>query len=142
MRADFTEARRYAPAILFLAEIDSIGSREMIGGDHNLVCQTDVINALLEQIHGIDTVEPVIVIAATTYLERVDPALRRAGRLDTSGASTYCQPSGDRLRMCARRDLSQLPRVPCRRVRFLSCAEEPQPDGKCPTRQDLQHPGP
>jgi AAA+ superfamily predicted ATPase len=82
MRADFSEARRYAPAILFLDEIDSIGSRELIGGDHNSSYQTDVINALLEQIQGIATVDPVIVIAATNYLERVDPALRRAGRLD------------------------------------------------------------
>lgn len=82
MRADFSEARRYAPAILFLDEIDSIGSRELIGGDRNIIYQTDVINALLEQIQGITTVDPVIVIAATNYLDRVDPALRRAGRLD------------------------------------------------------------
>ena len=33
MRADFTEARRYAPAILFIDELDSIGSREQLGGD-------------------------------------------------------------------------------------------------------------
>jgi ATP-dependent Zn protease len=82
MRADFTEARRYAPAILFLDEIDSIGSREQLSGDRNVVYQTEVINALLEQIQGINTVEPVIVIAATNHLEKVDPALRRAGRLD------------------------------------------------------------
>jgi AAA+ superfamily predicted ATPase len=82
MRADFTEARRYAPAILFIDEIDSIGSREMLGGDRNVIYQTEVINALLEQIQGIDTADPVIVIGATNYLERVDPALRRSGRLD------------------------------------------------------------
>jgi AAA+ superfamily predicted ATPase len=82
MRADFTEARRYAPAILFIDEIDSIGSRQMLGGDRNIIYQTEVINALLEQIQGINTVDPVIVIGATNYLERVDPALRRSGRLD------------------------------------------------------------
>ena len=82
MRADFTEARRYAPAILFLDEIDSIGSREQLTGQDNSVYQTDVINALLEQIQGINTVDPVVVIAATNYPEKVDPALRRAGRLD------------------------------------------------------------
>ena len=82
MRASFTEARRFAPAILFLDEIDSIGSRELLGGDHNVIYQTEVINSLLEQIQGILTVDPVIVIAATNYPERVDPALRRAGRLD------------------------------------------------------------
>jgi hypothetical protein len=81
MRADFAEAHRYAPAILFIDEIDSIGSREMLS-DQNAVYQTDVINALLEQIQGISTTGTVIVIGATNYLDKVDPALRRAGRLD------------------------------------------------------------
>jgi AAA+ superfamily predicted ATPase len=81
MRADFNEARRYAPSILFLDEIDSIGNRENLD-DRNAVYQTDVINALLAEIQGIDTNDPVIVVAATNYVDRVDPALRRAGRLD------------------------------------------------------------
>jgi AAA+ superfamily predicted ATPase len=81
MRADFAEAHRYAPAILFIDEIDSIGSRENLE-DRNAVYQTEVINALLEQIQGIDTTGSVVVIGATNYLEKVDPALRRAGRLD------------------------------------------------------------
>jgi ATP-dependent Zn protease len=81
MRADFAEAHRYAPAILFLDEIDSIGSRENLT-DTNALYQTEVINALLEEIQGINTTDSVIVIGATNYLERVDPALRRAGRLD------------------------------------------------------------
>jgi len=82
MRADFDEARRYAPAILFIDEIDSIGSRDRLGGDHNAVYQTDVINALLAEIQGFETDEPVVVIGATNYPDNVDPALRRAGRLD------------------------------------------------------------
>jgi AAA+ superfamily predicted ATPase len=81
MRSDFAEARRYAPAILFLDEIDSIGNRELLTGPVTQY-QTEVINALLEQIQGIDTTEPVIVIGATNYADKVDPALRRAGRLD------------------------------------------------------------
>jgi len=81
MRADFAEAHRYAPAILFIDEIDSIGSRENLQ-DRNAVYQTEVINALLEQIQGIGTTGSVIVIGATNYLDKVDPALRRAGRLD------------------------------------------------------------
>ncbi len=81
MRADFAEARRYAPAIMFIDEIDSIGSRDQLSGQ-NSVYQTDVINALLEEIQGIESTETVIVIGATNYLEKVDPALRRAGRLD------------------------------------------------------------
>jgi ATP-dependent Zn protease len=81
MRADFAEAHRYAPAILFIDEIDSIGSRENLD-DRNGVYQTEVINALLEQIQGINTTGAVIVVGATNYLEKVDPALRRSGRLD------------------------------------------------------------
>jgi ATP-dependent Zn protease len=81
MRADFAEARRYAPAILFIDEIDSIGSREQLAGG-NAQYQTDVINALLEEIQGIASTGSVIVIGATNYLDKVDPALRRAGRLD------------------------------------------------------------
>ncbi len=81
MRADFAEARRYAPAILFIDEIDSIGSRENLEGS-NAQYQTEVINALLEELQSISITDAVIVIAATNYLERVDPALRRAGRLD------------------------------------------------------------
>jgi ATP-dependent Zn protease len=81
MRADFTEARRFAPAILFIDEIDSIGNRERLSG-HSAQYQTEVVNALLEQMQGFDTSAPVIVIGATNYVDNVDPALRRAGRLD------------------------------------------------------------
>lgn len=81
MRADFAAARRYAPAILFIDEIDSVGNRQQLEGP-NAMYQTEVINALLEQIQGIDSTGSVIVIGATNYAEKVDPALRRAGRLD------------------------------------------------------------
>lgn len=84
MRATFAEARRYAPSILFIDEIDSIGSRERMtaANYHGAQYQTEVVNCLLEQIQGFDVSEPVIVIAATNHPENVDPALRRAGRLD------------------------------------------------------------
>ncbi len=81
MRATFSEARRYAPAILFIDEIDSIGNRDQFSGS-NSIYQTEVVNGLLEQIQGMDEQEPVIVIGATNFLDKVDPALRRAGRLD------------------------------------------------------------
>jgi ATP-dependent Zn protease len=81
MRADFVEARRYAPAILFIDEVDSIGSREQLTGSAQQY-QTEVINALLELIQGFEVEAPVVVMAATNYLDKVDPALRRPGRLD------------------------------------------------------------
>lgn len=81
MRADFAQARRFAPSILFIDEIDSIGSREVFEG-HNTQYMTEVVNALLELISGLDPEAPVIVIGATNHADRVDPALKRAGRLD------------------------------------------------------------
>ncbi len=81
MRQTFAEARRYAPAILFIDEIDSIGNREQFAGP-NSIYQTEVVNALLEQLQGMDPSEPVMVIGATNHVDKVDPALRRAGRLD------------------------------------------------------------
>ncbi len=81
MRSDFAQARRFAPAILFIDEIDSIGSRELVSGD-NAQYHIEVVNALLEQMQGMDPTAPVIVLAATNHPDRIDPALRRAGRLD------------------------------------------------------------
>jgi ATP-dependent Zn protease len=88
IRADFAAARRYSPAILFIDEIDSIGNRELLSGS-NAVYQTDVINALLEEMSGFDSSSPIVVIGATNFPERVDPALRRAGRLDRTVTIPY-----------------------------------------------------
>lgn len=82
IRRTFSEARRYAPSILFIDEIDSLGSREQFSRDNNNVYQTEVVNAVLEQMQGIDPSAPVFVIGATNHEDHVDPALRRAGRLD------------------------------------------------------------
>ena len=82
IRKTFTEARDYAPSILFIDEIDSLGSREQMAGDTNSIYQTDIINAVLEQMQGLDPTAPVFVIGATNHEDRVDPALRRSGRLD------------------------------------------------------------
>jgi ATP-dependent Zn protease len=82
IRRTFREARDFAPSILFIDEIDGLGSREMLTGDNNSIYQTEVINAVLEQMQGIDPLAPVVVIGATNHEDRVDPALRRSGRLD------------------------------------------------------------
>lgn len=82
IRRTFSEARRYSPSILFIDEIDSIGNREDFAGTNNSVYQTEIVNALLEQMQGLDPEAPVFVIGATNLEERIDPALRRAGRLD------------------------------------------------------------
>jgi ATP-dependent Zn protease len=81
IRKTFAEARRYAPTILFIDEIDSIGNRETFTG-YAAQYSTEVVNALLEQMQGVDPNAPVFVIGATNHEDRVDPALRRSGRLD------------------------------------------------------------
>ena len=74
----FAAARDIAPCIIFIDEIDMIaGRRDRAGAD------TSAVNTLLTNLDGLQAAaEPVFVIAATNYPERLDPALLRAGRLD------------------------------------------------------------
>ena len=81
IRRDFALARRYAPSILFIDELDSIGNRQQFSGK-NAAYSTQVVNTLLSEIQGFEEEGKVIVIGASNYLENIDPALRRAGRLD------------------------------------------------------------
>ncbi|HMD98578.1 MAG TPA: ATP-dependent zinc metalloprotease FtsH [Terriglobia bacterium] len=81
----FEEARKAAPAIVFIDEIDAIGqSREgvaRLGGNDE---REQTLNQLLAEIDGFktDTSAPVIIMAATNRPEVLDPALLRAGRFD------------------------------------------------------------
>ncbi|MBY0332895.1 MAG: AAA family ATPase [Acetobacteraceae bacterium] len=81
MRTTFDEARRAAPCILFLDEVDGIGNRATFGREHRAYF-VQVLNALLELLDGIQSREGVVVVAATNRLEAIDPALLRPGRLD------------------------------------------------------------
>jgi ATP-dependent Zn protease len=81
IRASFREARLYAPSIMFIDELDSLGSR--VGTEaRNSQYQTVVINTVLEELQGFEGREGVIVIGATNNPDTVDEALRRPGRLD------------------------------------------------------------
>lgn len=81
MSATFSLARQTAPSIVFIDELDSVGNRETFTG-HNASYNTDFLNNLLMELDGFESRDQVIVIAATNYPEKVDPALRRSGRLD------------------------------------------------------------
>jgi cell division protease FtsH len=84
MSAAFKAARDNAPCILLIDELDGIGSRAG-GGDRNRAYDdywTSLVNRLLELLDGALKSEGVIVVAATNFPERIDPALLRSGRLE------------------------------------------------------------
>ncbi|MCQ1779403.1 AAA family ATPase [Neorhizobium galegae] len=81
MRATFAKAKKAAPAILFIDEIDSFGDRSKFAPD-NKDYSTQVVNAFLEQIDGVEGREGVVMVGATNNLENIDPAILRSGRLD------------------------------------------------------------
>ena len=78
----FTNAKKAAPSIIFIDEMDAVGrSRGAgIGGGHDEREQT--LNQLLSEMDGFDPHEEVIVIAATNRPDVLDPALLRPGRFD------------------------------------------------------------
>ncbi|GGT19031.1 ATP-dependent zinc metalloprotease FtsH [Streptomyces toxytricini] len=83
VRELFTEARKVAPAIIFIDEIDTIGRARGAGGGiggHDEREQT--LNQILTEMDGFSGSEGVVVIAATNRADVLDPALTRPGRFD------------------------------------------------------------
>ena len=78
----FDQAKRVAPAIVFIDEIDAVGRQRGagLGGGHDEREQT--LNQLLVEMDGFSANEGVIVIAATNRKDILDPALLRPGRFD------------------------------------------------------------
>ncbi|MBA1157043.1 AAA family ATPase [Microvirga sp. Marseille-Q2068] len=81
IRSVFAEARRRAPCVLFIDEVDGISDRAVLRGEY-VEYWGQVINSVLEELAGAEDRPGVVVVAATNYPERLDPALKRAGRLD------------------------------------------------------------
>jgi cell division protease FtsH len=78
----FEQARQHAPCIIFIDELDALGSARglsIIGG-HDEKEQT--LDQLLAEMDGFDTRSGVVILAATNRPEILDPALLRAGRFD------------------------------------------------------------
>ena len=77
----FAEARKRAPSIIFIDEIDAIGQRRGAGLTSNDE-REQTLNQLLAEMDGFDPSSGVVVIAATNRPEILDPALLRPGRFD------------------------------------------------------------
>ena len=78
----FAQAKKVAPAIIFIDEIDAVGRKRGsgLGGGHDEKEQT--LNQLLVEMDGFARTEGVIVLAATNRPDIIDPALLRPGRFD------------------------------------------------------------
>ena len=78
----FTKAKRNAPCVIFVDELDAIGRQRGagLGGSHDEREQT--LNQILVEMDGFDTDARVIVLAATNRPDVLDPALLRPGRFD------------------------------------------------------------
>ncbi|MET3858508.1 ATP-dependent Zn protease [Rhizobium sp. OAE497] len=109
MRRSFHDAVAKKPCILFIDEIDGIGDRATIRGQYDQYW-VQVVNSLLELVDGFEKHEGVVLVAATNFPEKIDPALRRAGRLDRHVAIPLPDASARRA-LCQRylrKDLSDV----------------------------------
>lgn len=82
MEKDFSTAAELSPSILFIDELDAIGNRAS-GGQHDQWV-TWGVNHMLALMDGFNSSQRVIVLGATNHAGKIDPALRRSGRLDRS----------------------------------------------------------
>ncbi len=80
VREIFRKARQTAPTILFFDEIDALVPRRNAGGDSHT--QERVVNQMLTEIDGLESLNDVVIIAATNRPDMIDPALLRQGRFD------------------------------------------------------------
>ncbi len=81
IRKLFEEARRNAPAIVFIDELDAVGAAR--GGGHGLNREQDqTLNQLLVELDGFDAGGEVVVMGASNRLQDLDAALLRPGRFD------------------------------------------------------------
>jgi cell division protease FtsH len=78
----FEQARARGPAIVFIDEIDALGSRRDAGGMVGSDEREQTLNQLLAEMDGFEEASGVVVLAATNRPDALDPALRRPGRFD------------------------------------------------------------
>ncbi|HEV7466070.1 MAG TPA: ATP-dependent zinc metalloprotease FtsH [Candidatus Dormibacteraeota bacterium] len=81
VRGVFAQARKQAPCLIFIDEIDAVGRRRGSGMNSNDE-REQTLNQLLVEMDGFDDRANIIVIAATNRIDVLDPALLRPGRFD------------------------------------------------------------
>src|SRR5690348_11810695 len=80
IRKLFMEARKHAPAIVFIDELDAVGAQRTGHGFNREQDQT--LNQLLVELDGFEGAEQVVVMGASNRIQDLDPALLRPGRFD------------------------------------------------------------
>jgi cell division protease FtsH len=80
IRKLFLEARKHAPAIVFIDELDAVGAQRTGHGFNREQDQT--LNQLLVELDGFEGAEQVVVMGASNRIQDLDPALLRPGRFD------------------------------------------------------------
>jgi len=81
VREIFRKARQTAPTILFFDEIDALVPRRSSGGGDNHSAER-VVNQMLTEMDGLESLNDVVIVAATNRPDMLDPALLRQGRFD------------------------------------------------------------
>jgi len=82
VRDMFEQAKKNAPCIIFVDEIDAVGRNRNNGGFSGNDEREQTLNALLVEMDGFNDNEGIIIIAATNRVDVLDPALLRPGRFD------------------------------------------------------------
>ncbi|KAG5507394.1 hypothetical protein GH5_07493 [Leishmania sp. Ghana 2012 LV757] len=83
VRELFAAAKKDAPSVVFIDEIDAVGSRSSGGGAMGLSSEENrTVNQLLAELDGLQSNEAVVVFAATNFIDSLDKALLREGRFD------------------------------------------------------------
>ena len=82
VRAVFKAARRRAPCVIFIDELDSLGRKRGAGGSGAAQESDQTLNALLVELDGFSRDDGVLVLAATNRVDTLDDALLRPGRFD------------------------------------------------------------
>src|ERR1700749_4160541 len=94
LRRLFGRARKLAPCVIFIDEIDALGRRRGRGGDSASADQDQTLNQLLVEMDGFEQLSGVVVIASTNRPDILDSALTRPGRFDREITVTLADRRG------------------------------------------------